>query len=164
MAKIDFSGLDEYAEKLAALGAKMERDIIGKAVYEGAAIAHSELNSEISLLPTDNHYGTPSHPQRGPNSVQKAGLHRGLGISHMRNDDGFFNVKIGFDGYNDIKTRRWPNGQPNVMIARAIVRGKSWLLPTKFVSKAVSRCEKKVRGVMQTTVEKEIYDFMRGKE
>ena len=34
------------------------------------------------------------------------------------------NVKLGFDGYNGMKTKKYPKGQPNVLLARSIKRFK----------------------------------------
>ena len=164
MATFDASGLDEYMSKLGELGLKLEREVMGEAIYEGAAAAFDAVQSGISSIPVDHGFGTPEKPQRGLSERQKAGLHASLGISHMRNDDGYLNVKIGFAGYNDIKTRRWPNGQPNAMVARALERGTSWLRSFPFVKKSMAAAKDRVTGVMQVIIEQKIDALMRGKE
>lgn len=71
-----------------------------------------------------------------------------------------YNVKIGFDGYNNIRSKRWPQGQPNQMVARAIESGTSWM------SKTVCRQggepgEKQALAAMQKRAESEINKIMK---
>ena len=47
------------------------------------------------------------------------------------------NVKIGYDGYNNIVTERWPQGQPNMMIARAAESGTTFMQAQYFMERAV---------------------------
>ena len=85
-----------------------------------------------------------------------------LGITSMDKDaEGMYNVKIGFDGYNGIKTKRWPNGQPNQMVARAIESGTTWMRKNRFVSKAVSKTKKQALAAMQRRAETEIKKIMK---
>lgn len=161
MAKIEMRGLDEYTRALARLELGAREKVIGPAVYQGARVAADAIQASISTIPVDNGRGTEAHPQSGINAKQKAALHNSFGVTKMRSDSGFYNVKLGFDGYNDIKTKRWPNGQPNAMIARALERGTSWLRPYKFIKDAMSRAKNQALGVMRTEVDKGIYEIMR---
>ena len=74
----------------------------------------------------------------------------------MRNDNGFYNVKIGFDGYNSVKTKTWPQGQPNMMVARAVESGTSWMQKQPFMRKAEQSSRSQCEKVMSETVDKEI--------
>ena len=113
MAKITFPGLADYELMLSKLEDGSE-EIIGKAVYAGAGIVADAIKSSIQSLPIVRGYGTESNPlPGGVTSAQKAGLIDGLGISRMQDDAGYLNVKIGFDGYNNTRTERYPQGQPN---------------------------------------------------
>lgn len=162
MAKIEFKGLDEYTKKLSQLSLDVKDKVIGPAIYEGAAIVTEAVQTAISGIPVDNSgWGTPENPQVGIREIQKAALHYSLGIAKMRDAEGFRNVKVGFDGYNSIKTRRWPKGQPNAMIARALERGTTWLKPYPFMKKAIQASRKKAIGVMQTEIDTRIYAIMR---
>ena len=161
MAKIEMRGLDAYITKLSQLAAQAREGVIGPAIHDAASVVADSIQSEISAIPTDNGYGTPSEPQSGLNAKQKAALHNSFGITKMRNDNGFYNVKLGFDGYNDIKTKRWPNGQPNAMVARAVERGTSWLKATPFVKRAVNASKQQAVGIMQTTIDNKIYEILR---
>lgn len=161
MASIEMRGLDEYTRKISELSQAAKDQVIGPAIYEGAAIVAEAVQREISAIPTDTGWGSPERPLHGLQPRQKAALHNSFGISKMRDDDGYRNVKLGFDGYNTIRTKRWPKGQPNAMIARSLERGTSWLKPYKFMKKAVQASKAKAIGVMQTEVDSKIYALMR---
>ena len=74
----------------------------------------------------------------------------------MRNDGGFRNVKIGFDGYNYVKTKTWPKGQPNAMVARSIESGTSWMSKQPFMRKAESSSKSRCEQAMADTINKEL--------
>ena len=108
MAKLSFPGLSEYELVLSRLGEKTE-EIAGKAVYEGAAIVADEIRKGIEGLPIVSGFGTEEKPlPGGVTQSQKKGLLNGLGISKIRNDYGYINVKIGFDDYNSTMTKKYP--------------------------------------------------------
>lgn len=155
MAKFQFDGVDELIAQYQKLQKNTE-PMIGKAIYNGAGVVMKAVESAVGGISTDNRFGTSENPVTGPTTIQKLGLQYSLGIAKMRNDNGFYNVKIGFDGYNNVKTKRWPNGQPNAMVARSIESGTSWMQKQPFMRKAEqgsrSHCEK----VMSETVDKEI--------
>ena len=90
-------------------------------------------------------------------SAQKKGLQEGLGVSPMENDNGYWNVKVGFDGYNKVKTRKYPNGQPNALIARATESGSSVREKTPFVRPAVSASQKKALEAAKIKIDQRIF-------
>ena len=51
-------------------------------------------------------------------------------------------MKLGFDGYNKVKTRKYPQGQPNAMIARAVESGSSVRKKNPFIRRAVNDTQK----------------------
>lgn len=161
MAKIEMLGVEEYSKKLAALEKRVRDEVIGEAVYEGANIVADSVRAQLSALPTDSGFGAPMQPLAGINRIQKAALISSFGVTKMRDDDGFINVKLGFDGYNPIRTKRWPKGQPNAMIARSIERGTTWLRRTPFMKKALQSAQKRAEGVMGAIVDKKIYAIMK---
>lgn len=79
----------------------------------------------------------------------------GLGISQMETSEGTVNVKISFDGYNAMKTKKYPKGQPNILIARAIESGTSFRQKYPFVRKAVNASRKKAQETMQKVIDDE---------
>ena len=155
MAKFQFEGVD----KLIAQYKKLEANtvpMIGKAIYNGAGVVMNACETAIANLATDDRFGTAQSPVTGPTSIQKAGLQHALGIAKMRNDNGFYNVKIGFDGYNRVKTKRWPQGQPNMMVARSVESGTSWMQKQPFMRKAEQSSKSHCEQVMSETIDKEI--------
>ena len=155
MAKFQFEGVDKLVAEYEKLEKNTEQ-VIGKAIYNGAGVVAKAIKSSIESISTDNRYGTPENPTTGPSTIQKIGLQHALGIAKLRNDNGFRNVKIGFDGYNNVKTKRWPQGQPNMMVARAIESGTSWMQKQPFMRKAEQSSRSQCEKVMSETVDKEI--------
>lgn len=146
MAKFEFEGLSGYVKTLEQL--ELETDtIIGQAVYEGASVVANMMKAAIYDIPTDER----RHVDRrdGITSVQKAGLINSFGISPLRNDNGYINVKLGFDGYNAI-------GQPNVMIARSVESGTSFMPKFQTFTKATNEAKKKCEETMAKALEEEI--------
>ncbi len=72
---------------------------------------------------------------------EKEGVTRRLRISPMQNERGYLNVKLGFDGYNKVKTRKYPKGQPNVLIARSVESGSSVREKSPFIRPALRQTQ-----------------------
>lgn len=135
------SGIDNYLNKLENLDLTAP-EAIGKAIYQGAKIVADAIERNIEALPVDD--SRHSEQLKGIRSIQKEGLKGrpkgkggGFGISPSRNDNGYINVKLGFDGYNKLKTKKYPQGQPNAMIARTFESGNSFTKKIPFVAPAV---------------------------
>lgn len=161
MATMTFRGLKEYELKLSRFGKDIER-IAGAAIYQAAGIVADEIKEEIDALPVITGYGTPEHPlPGGVTAAQKAGLRDGMGISPMQNRQGYLNVKIGFDGYNQTKTEKYPEGQPNQLVARGVESGASWKRKRPFVRPAVNQARKRAENAMSETIDKEIGKIMK---
>lgn len=132
MAKLTIGkAIGQYLADLEEIKKATKSDI-GRAIYVGAEVVANAIQQSIWEIPSDI-----------IKDDQLIGLSDGLGIAKMVNDDGVYNVKIGFDGYNTHETPSWDNGQPNAMIARAIEKGTYFHRPYKFIEKAV-RGSKKV--------------------
>lgn len=145
MAKYQFRGLEEYARYLQQIGANTP-EICGKAVYAMAGVVADEVRKNMAELPTVTEAEALAAYRAKETTeltaAQKKGLEEGFGISPMQNDAGYWNVKLGFDGYNKVKTRKYPNGQPNAMIARSVESGSSVRLKNPFIRKAVNATQK----------------------
>ena len=155
MAKFQFEGIDEYIAQLEKIYGDTE-EIIGAAIYQGAGIVMKSVVSAIENIQTDDRFGTEENKTIGPTTYQKEGLRRSIGIARLRNDGGFYNVKIGFDGYNGIKTKRWPQGQPNAMVARSVESGTSWMQKQPFMRKAESSSRVKCEQGMAKEIDKQL--------
>ena len=155
MAKFQFEGVDELVAQYRKLEKNTDK-VVGKAIYNGANVVMKSVVSAVEGISTDNRFGTAENPTSGPSSIQKLGLQHALGIAKLRDDNGFKNVKIGFDGYNNVKTKRWPQGQPNMMVARAVESGTSWMQKQPFMRKAEQSSKSQCERVMSETVDREI--------
>lgn len=160
MAKIEFKGLEEYRLKLQQLSALSEERVIGRAVYDGAEVAADMIRQEIENLPTDEHWGTPDYQKSGISQEEKEGLVASFGITPMRNDSGFVNVKLGFDGYQGKPTPKYPRGKPNQMIARSVESGTSFMKANPFMKRSIAKVRKRAKEAMEKRVEKEIEQIM----
>ena len=156
MAKITFPGLNDYELMISRLS-KNAADIAGRAIYTGAGIVADEIKSGIQSLPVVRGYGTAENPlPGGVTQPQKQGLLNGLGIAPLQDDGGYLNVKIGFDGYNRTKTKDYPRGQPNQLVARGVESGTSWKQKHPFVRPAINRSRKRAEAAMAEALDKEI--------
>lgn len=159
MARFQFNGMKEYAEYLQRIGANT-KEICGAGVYAMAEVVTDKIRANLDTLPTvDEAEALAAYREKRKTSLtsaQKKGLQEGLGVSPMENDNGYWNVKVGFDGYNKVKTRKYPNGQPNVMIARATESGSSVREKTPFVRTAVTTATKPAIQAGQAAIDEEI--------
>lgn len=168
MAKIQIKAGNEYLAKISKLSALAQDRVCGRSIYAGSAVVADAVREEIQALPTAEHegkpwFGTAEHPARGPSPAQKKGLLDSLGVTPMADDGkGFLNVKIGFDGYNSEKNKRWPKGQPNQMIARSIERGTSFMKANPFVKRAVAQTQKRAKEAMSKAANREFEKIMKG--
>lgn len=160
MAKITFPGLGDYELMISRLS-KGAEDIAGKAIYAGAGIVADEIKAGIQALPIVSGYGTAENPlPGGVTKAQKDGLIDGLGIAPLQDDGGYLNVKIGFDGYNQTKTKKYPQGQPNQLVARGVESGTSWKQKKPFVRTATNRAKKPAEAKMAEVIDLEMAKIM----
>ena len=154
MAKMTIGkGMDEYLAKLGNLEFAAP-GLVGQAIYEGAKVVADQVRAEIEALPTaeSKRVAVP----RDPTQVEKDGLLDGLGVAKKKNDSGYINVKIGMDGYNTDKTKKYPQGKPNAMIARSIESGSTVMKRNAFISRAVNKTKKEAEAAMQKVIEEGI--------
>lgn len=159
MARIEFKGLEEYTAKLNRLKALSRDRVIGAAVYDGAKVMADAVKAELQALPTDDTHAR-GKKAIGPTSQTKQDLIEHMGISPIQDDNGFLNVKVGFDGYNGHPTEKYPKGRPVPMLARAVQSGTSWMAPNPFVKNARSKSRKAAIEAMKKRVEQEIEKIM----
>lgn len=152
MAKLTVKGLDELLSFTNELS-KSTDEILKIGMYDGVAIIADEVNRSIDGLKTQN--GT-SKEAKYINDAQKQGLKDGFGVARYRSDNGVWSTVIGFNGYNRMKSRKYPDGQPNQMIARCVESGTSYTLKQPFMRQALTRVRKKAVETMQKKVISEI--------
>ena len=141
MANNSFPGMEAYLksfDKIASEAPRIER----KALFDGAGLLADAVAEEIDEL-------TELTP------IQRRDLRKGMGIAGFWSENGSTVTKVGFEGYNSIKTKRWPNGQPNAMIARSLIRGTSWMRPNRFTARAAKKAREACIRAMQERVDRE---------
>lgn len=149
--KIKIYGLDKLEEHLYMMARETEQ-AIGKGIYAGADILADSIKSSIQSIRTSG----PSRWEKKRREKQKQGLLDSFGIAPMQKDKGYYNVKLGFDGYNDVKSRKHPNGQPNAMIARMYNSGTSVLSKQAFFERGVRSARNLAKSKATEVIEKEI--------
>ena len=67
-------------------------------------------------------------------------------------------LKLGFEGYNSLKTKSFPNGQPNLLIARRLERGSSVSKAHPIIKPAVKAtkgiCEQNMKQSIDESIKK----------
>lgn len=160
MAKIQDKGLNDYIKSIKRMG-KVSDDIIHKGVYKGAGIIADAIKDEIKDIPVDNGYGSPEKPISGISNRQKADLIEGMGIAPIQEDSDFVNAKVGWGGYGRDKTKKYPKGVPNQVIARSVNSGTSFRKKNPFVNRAVTKNKKTAVKAMADTIENKIKKEMK---
>lgn len=144
-----------YVERLAENG----EEILGEAVYEMAKVVADRVRANIEALPAVTNaanVATYKHGYSRLSEPEKRGLLDGFGVSAMQNDNGYINVKLGFDGYNSVKTKKYPKGQPNALIARVTESGSSYREKTPFIRPAVRATKKTAEQAAQAKIDERI--------
>lgn len=152
MAKLKFQGLEEYEAQLLKLQT-VSRTCVGKAIYEGAKVVADAVKENIESIPIDRRR-VSKQMLTGITETQKQGLRDGFGIARIQNENGYVHVKIGFDGYNGATSQKYPNGQPNSVIARSVNSGTSFRQRLPFVDNAVNATKAAAEQKMKDTFDK----------
>ena len=130
MAKItiEYDELVDLAHQLWAVGMDADR-IAARALYKGAGKAADGLRAATNGLTvvSDRHRMGDYRAHRAGylSETQKEGLLAGLGIAPFKFTENDVSTRVGFGGMNGLRTRKWPGGQPNQMIAAAVNHGNS---------------------------------------
>ena len=153
-------GLDSYISYLQKIDAVTD-EAIGEAAYEMAKVVADKVRANIQALDAapkgkTTYYVTETMIKSQLSEEQKKGLLDGFGVSPMQDDNGYFNVKLGFDGYNSIKTKKYPKGQPNALIARVTESGSGYREKTPFMRPAVNATRQKAIKAAQVTIDEKI--------
>lgn len=178
MARITAKGSAQYLRDLEKLGRNTD-DICKQAVYQGAKVVADAIKSSIdditvhSLPPGQKYFYLSEEDKKGGKLLdgvtkeQADGLKNGLGIAVMEHKNFAWNTKIGFNGYNEVRTKTYPKGQPNVLIAisvengaklaREVESGTSIRKKTPFIAPTVKKIRKDAEHAMEVTIEEKIH-------
>lgn len=136
------SGIQNFTDELNELTGRTN-GILKMGLYDGASVAVEAVRDEIAVL-------------EKVTEQERNALDSGLGIAHMKVENGNVSVTIGFDGYDDHPTAKYPKGRPIAMLARAIQSGTSWRMKRPFITKAKTKKQKAITSAVKETVEKQI--------
>lgn len=157
MAKIKVS--NEVEMLLSKLGSG-SGELCRASLYEGARVMADALKEAIEALPTDDrgiHVEEGSTDLlRGPRSRQKQGLLESMGIAPFRETKGAWETHLGFDGRNDLQTRRWPGGQPNSMVARSVNAGTYFMQANPFIDRTRRQAAKAAQAAMEDKIKEKV--------
>ena len=159
MAQIEFIGIDDYFKRLDELG-KYSIGLCKRALYDGAAVIADAVRAEVNALPTSDRDAKKGDPQPIL-EYEKDGLKDGLGIAKMKGDHGFIYTRIDFDGYNRLKSKKYPSGHPNSMVARAINSGTSKRKKNPFMNRAIRKGRAKAEAAMSARMDADINEIMK---
>lgn len=158
MAKLDIDGTDEIFNVLSEIETCVG-DISKVALYDGAKVLADEIKSNLKALPTDDPDRKLRNEERyAPLTThEKEHLLKGFGISKIRgNSVEGHNVAVGFGGYGNFKTKKYPKGVPNQLLARSVESGSSVRQKHPFVRPAINKVRRRVVETMGKTIELEI--------
>ena len=144
-AKWNDEGLANF---IAALDSTDDRDleeIAGSAIYAMANEVANQVKENLQGLATSTEKKYKDNHVRLITPRQKAGLIASFGIAKMRADGNGWNVLLGFDGYNDVITETYPQGQANAMVARLTESGSTWRQKQPFFRSAVNASKDRAR-------------------
>ena len=161
---ITFPGLAEYVGKIYTLDEEKLKIVQGAAA-QGAKIVADICKDELQSLPTTSE-GSALQAWKKQETVsltkrQKDGLIESMGLAPMQNDRGFINTKLGFDGYNEVVTKKWPKGQPNQMIARSVESGSSVFKKNPFMRRTEKAAAAKAEKAMEKYFDEHVNRIMK---
>lgn len=161
MARMEIRGFDELELQLSKLA---DPEISKEVVQAGAQPVADQIRKNLEALPEDKFRRLKNGEVfTGVPKQQKKDLLDSLGITPPDIDfDGNTNIKIGFDGYGKIPTKKYPKGVPNQLLARAVESGSSVRKKTPFIRKAVNKSKKLAEAEMQKKLDEHIEIIMKG--
>lgn len=132
MAKIEFKGIDKYADTLSSLGKRAE-GICKYAVYPAAGLVIEAIKAN-----------TP---------VDSGDLRQCISLEKFENESGYVHTEVYFPGYDH-------KGVPNPVKARVLESGNSTHTKRPFIRPAVNRVRKQAEQMISTTLDEKIKEIM----
>lgn len=157
MARMTFKAGEDFALRMSKYGTRSD-EIAKKAIYEGASIIADKIKDNLEGLPVEMFRKlTDGDMFSGIPESQKEDLAASFGVTPIKKDfDGNWTAKIGFDGYGRRPTKKYPQGLPNQLLARAIESGSSVRKKVPFVRPAVNATKRAVIKRMNQVINNEI--------
>lgn len=147
-----FKGLNEYVKKLENLSNAFNAEVcVENAVTKGSEVVSEMTLKELRAMPTDDRrWVNPPDKRQGLRSYEKKDLIEVWGITPLDIKRNLIDRKTGVDrGYNRA-------GTPNVVIARSLERGTSFLQKNPVISRASRKARKPCLDAMQQSLNEDI--------
>lgn len=152
--KLSTKGLTETMKELEKIEQNTDA-IVEKAIEAAINIVTDDLRSEIRALKTrgdDEKAGQLTLPTES----NKKSLLDSLGYTPVKLSDSKFDAKAGFKGLDNNKTKAYPSGHPNAVMASAINKGTSFMQGQPFINRAAKKSKKKAIEEMDRIITQEI--------
>lgn len=151
--KAEIKGADEALEMFDKM--IMEQDnILTETMKAGGGKAADYMRSEINALKTTDEKGKPKTRYAYPH--EKEALQKSMGYTPVRRDGEIYDIKVGFDGYSDRKTKSHPTGVPNQLIANSINAGTSFMQRQPFINRTKNKGKTSIEEAMKEEFDKQV--------
>ena len=157
--EIGYGNLDHLIAQLEELK-KSSKTMCKRSIFRGAKIVADEMKREIKGIPVVPDHDHGDAVITGATRAQIDGLIESMGLAKIKNYEHGLNTKVGFDGYNSVVTKKYPKGQPNMMIARSINAGTSFRNKYPFVERSARMSKDEAEAVMAASLQKYIDDIV----
>lgn len=157
MANITFKGLDEFGEKLRQLEEAFSSDEpLERAIIAGSEPVADAIRAGIQHIPSEDfRFLRGEDAFHSIANSEKQALDAGFGRTPVRRLGENINTKLGWDGYGNHPTKKYPKGVPNQLIARAVESGSSVRQKHPFVRSAVNRTRQKALKEMEKSIDED---------
>ena len=162
MPSIKVDGLEDVFARLKAIGGDIE-GVQKRAVYAGMGVIRDEVVRQIEQLPTQKGYLKDKDlPRDVITPREKEQLIKHIGIASMDSKNGTVSTAISFDGYTDIKSKKYPNGLPAVLVARSINSGSSVRTKHPFMRQAQAAAKARAIEAAEKAAREALAEIMEG--
>ena len=153
-SSVSTKGLTETLKMLEKIESNTD-EIIEEALKKGGGVVCDVMRAEVNALKTSDKYQSGDGKRYAKPSDVK-GLQDALGYTPVELNGSIFDIKCGWDGYNNDVTKKYPNGHPNQMIANAINKGTSFMIAQPFINKTTRKAKAEAIQTIQDVFDKEI--------
>ena len=140
------TGGEEFSQLLNVIAGDTGIEVARAGVYAGAGVLADAVKAEIRDLPEQEGYMVPGYLRNVVSSYDKQQLELHMGISHIYHDADKASAYVGFSGYTDKPTKKYPNGVPIPLLARSIESGSSVRVKNAFVRRAYNKSKTAVQA------------------
>lgn len=158
MARMTIQGLDDLSGLIRSLQEKGV-EVMKAAVYAGADAMVEAVKESIRALPEEEGYMPAGEKRNTVTRDEKEALLTHIGIAKFDNTGGKVTTAIGFEGYTDHPTRKYPSGVPVPLIARSIESGSSVRRKIPFLRQAANRAKEQAQKAMADAANKKLQEI-----